>query len=193
MKLKFNPQKWTCNKCGNSYDSKKCISLYCARCNLNFCDVCYLSQKNKQEDDSNKDNNNSSHKQSLKNKNSYGFCCFCSCKMEKKSGYILDNNPSLILCKSCHKKIYVDGYKPKISLHIHKLTLTIRENWICNKCRKLNYDKISFYCSDCDYDLCYDCYYYWIHSGKDEVNESINSSINQIILAGKVINSCSHQ
>ena len=196
LKLKFNPQKWTCYKCFKSYDSKKCISLYCDRCNLNICDICYLSQNNNQIDDSNKENSNSSDEISLRNRSSYGFCCFCNCKMEKTSGYILNNNRSLLLCASCHKIMFVDGYRPKISLHSHKLGLAIRKSWFCNKCRKLNYNRISFYCSFCDFDLCYDCYYDWINIEDDntnEENEDIKPSINEIILAGKVINSCYNQ
>jgi hypothetical protein len=162
IKLKYNPQKWTCIKCNKTYDSKKCISLYCDRCNLNYCDICYLSKKYKERDYSKKENDSGL----------YGFCCFCNCQMEKTAGYIVDNNPSRILCKSCHKKIFIDGYNPKISYHCHKLELILREIWRCDKCKKYNHNRFSFHCSNCNYDLCYDCYYSRINLEENEGNKN---------------------
>jgi hypothetical protein len=81
-------------------------------------------------------------------------CKLCEQNIGGKEGYKCKDCP-LILCLSCLNKIYY-GAKKK-SLHNHDLILQERSNWKCNICKQKK-GNASFYCKECDFDACQDCY-----------------------------------
>ena len=81
-------------------------------------------------------------------------CKLCEQNIGGKEGYKCKDCP-LILCLNCLNKIYY-GTKKK-SLHNHDLILQERSNWKCNICKQKK-GNASFYCKECDFDACQDCY-----------------------------------
>ena len=70
---------------------------------------------------------------------------------------IIFNNYNLINNNNCY------AWQKKSSYHIHSLSLIKRvnnSNWTCENCNKTykKNEKMSFYCSLCDYNLCTQCY-----------------------------------
>lgn len=68
------------------------------------------------------------------------------------------HNCHFILCLSCYEKLKRDTiYQPE--LHNHPLKIISRQNgWLCNNCREhYNTNDTSYYCAQCDYDLCIYC------------------------------------
>ena len=204
LKLKYNNHQWNCIKCGYEYGSDKCISLYCEQCNLNFCDICYLSQQDEQEQEQiNNDNNEENddkafHEHNLIYANLNDICYFCCCWIDNKSGYKCENN-DLILCHNCYEIIYIYGYKVNNSLHRHDLKPSIREKWQCDICKKHFEKKISFLCKKCDFDVCYNCYF---KKGKekedkskesDEEDDEVKKYVTDIVKVYKNINDCANQ
>ena len=43
-------------------------------------------------------------------------------------------------------------------VHPHRLTYTERISWVCDLCHKNFWKKHSYYCKECDYDECIECY-----------------------------------
>ena len=90
-------------------------------------------------------------------------CDFDVCRNCMKS--LSDENKYPLLFKGKR-----ENYNIKIinnnKYHYHPLIYCITSrnserstNWICNRCSKhYNNGEWSFYCSLCDYDLCFDCY-----------------------------------
>ena len=88
---------------------------------------------------------------------------FISNRQTKKNVHIFSfiNEKSLILAES----IYSDNNLVDTKYHDHSLIYcnTSRNEketyWNCNVCKvKYGPQKWSFYCTKCDYDLCYNCF-----------------------------------
>ena len=181
LKLKYNYQQWNCIKCGFIYGSDKCVSLYCEQCNLNFCDICYLSQHDEKEQNNNKANNdNSSHEHNLIIVNLNDNCYFCGCRIGNKSGYKCENG-DLILCDSCYEKIYIDIQQKNNSLHEHDLKPTVRKEWYCDICKKYYEKKLSYFCKICNFDVCYNCYYKKDKEKKEEEKEDKGNKVEDVL------------
>ena len=74
------------------------------------------------------------------------------CKKEKKEGYKC-KDCEFRLCNNCYDYIICN----KKNKHLHKMFLSMRDNWYCNECKKRNQGKIAFFCQDCNKDYCLDC------------------------------------
>ena len=65
------------------------------------------------------------------------------------------------------KKVTINCHKHPLMYCITSRNSKSKTSWICNECRNTFYDnEWSFYCSICDYDICYKCY--------EDKNESEN-------------------
>lgn len=71
-------------------------------------------------------------------------------------GYKCHNCP-IVLCINCSEAIFIS--KNSDNLHEHNLELEFRENWICDLCKTEFINTASFYCNDCQFDVCYECYF----------------------------------
>ena len=94
-------------------------------------------------------------------------CKLCEQNIGGKEGYKCKDCP-LILCFNCLNKIYY-GTKKK-SLHNHDLILQERSNWKCNICKQKK-GNASFYCKECDFDACQDCYIEKTNQGSYSSNQ----------------------
>ena len=56
----------------------------------------------------------------------------------------------------CSDKIFY-GEKRK-GFHPHPLMLRVRQSWKCDVCQRTFADKCSFFCQQCDFDACDQCY-----------------------------------
>ena len=217
LKLKYNKDHWDCMQCYFTYGDDKCVSLYCEQCNLNFCDLCYLSEENnnnnqenkqennhnEQENNKNENNNNSSHEHSLINVKLNEICYFCCNKIDNVLGYKCEKD-DMTLCEDCYVKIFVhDDEEPNNNLHNHELELLIREDWYCDICKDRFINKISYCCLKCNFDVCYYCYY------KKKKNKNVDNEekekedeeeddvykeyIRNVVKAGKAIDECYQQ
>ena len=92
------------------------------------------------------------------------YCSVCSYNMCDKcrdnNNYIKYkpfSNDTVINNPSSHNTILIADHKHKLKCCITKRSPGFT-GWICDKCKK-NFDQIdwSYYCTLCDYDLCYEC------------------------------------
>ena len=84
-----------------------------------------------------------------------GQCKICKQELGGKPGYNC-GNCKILLCLNCAEKIFY-GQK-KSNIHQHLLALKDRNAWKCNLCKKVYKNVASFYCKQCDFDACSDCY-----------------------------------
>ena len=217
LKLKHNKEHWNCMNCDFTYGDDKCVSLYCQQCNLNFCDLCYLSENNNNNNqqknnnneqknnsnnnnkkNNNKNNNNSSHEHSLLNVKLNEICYFCCNKIDNVLGYKCEKD-DLTLCEDCYEKIYILDNEQNNKLHNHELVLTVREDWNCDICKGHFINKISYYCDKCDFDVCYYCYYNKeknvnnVENEIEEVANVYNEYFHSFVKAGKAVDECTQQ
>ena len=82
-------------------------------------------------------------------------CVLCLQFIGDKGGYKCNECP-IFLCINCSDKIFY-GYKNK-TIHQHDLILKDKNNWICNVCKKPKKEKASFYCPQCNFNVCDDCF-----------------------------------
>ena len=61
-----------------------------------------------------------------------------------------------IVCMNCANRAFY-GNKNK-SVHPHELALKSRNSWKCDLCKKMYKGTASFYCKQCDFDVCDKCY-----------------------------------
>ena len=173
---------WTCNLCKTSYENK-IWSFYCTLCDYDICLKCskkYISKDLYINNDGIKiDNHNHRLVYMITNKNwicnicrktfdeniptfyctkcDYNACKKCIGKISDETKYSLNeegNKKNDII-----KTITFDGHKHPLIYCITSRNENRKTRWICNECNKnFDSDEWSFYCSLCDYDLCFNCY-----------------------------------
>ena len=175
LKAKNN---WNCNNCNRHKQENAAFS--CNQCNFDVCDECYIGQNlqgyqyqqntNSQQSPIQQFNQQmqpayvqaqqqeeyeSFHEHPLNYEEKLNANCkICLKNIGGKDGYKCKDCP-IILCIECLNAIYYGGKKK--NLHNHELVLNDRNNWTCNICKKKN-GNASFYCPQCDFDVCYQCY-----------------------------------
>ena len=179
---------WNCQIC-KKYKTEN-ASFQCNQCNFECCDECFMGPQqgiqfqNEPNMQQNYQQMQPGYTQNLQQENYDSFhehplnyeqrlndnCKVCSIKIDGKEGYKCKECP-LILCLECLNNIFY-GTKNK-SLHNHDLILQNRTNWKCNICKKKN-GNASFYCKECDFDACCDCYL-----GKTKQGFQINYQISE--------------
>ena len=82
-------------------------------------------------------------------------CKICLQNIRGQAGYKCGNCP-LVICLNCSNRIFY-GNKKK-SIHQHDLALKNRNSWKCDLCKKIYRGQASFYCKQCDFDVCDKCY-----------------------------------
>lgn len=174
--------RWSCNKCYKDY-SNKIWSFYCTICDYDFCLKCckkfinnkFLVQKIGIKID------NHPHRLVYMKTNKNCFCNLCKKKYKNKIPIYFCTKCDFGVCKKCMKELSDEKKYPlkdegekenydiktiKMECHKHPLIYCITSrheknatSWICDECEYESYDnEWSFYCSLCEYDLCYDCY-----------------------------------
>ena len=191
LKLKFHNHEWTCIECQCLYMKDKCISFYCDQCNQNFCDFCYLSENNEQVQNNNEEEEEEkeSHEHSLKYTILNDICMFCCNNIFNKMGYKCEGC-DLVLCENCYEKIYINDDNENHNLHKHTLALTFRNDWFCNLCKQYYKNKYSYCCKDCNFDVCYKCYYNPDNKNKNNKEELLFEYFNKVEKAGKIMDDC---
>ena len=197
--LKNKINSWNCNICRKP--KAQSASFSCTQCNFDICDECYMGNLpqgyqpqqgvNPQQYPIQQDNQpmkpayaqtqqqtqeqyESFHEHPLNYEEKLNSNCkICLKKQEGNEGYICKDCP-LVLCMNCLNSIYY-GSKKK-SLHKHDLILKNRANWRCDICKKKNGDA-SFYCTECDFDACHDCYL-----GKSQEGSQTNNQYQPITI-----------
>ena len=175
---------WKCDLCKKMY--KGTASFYCNKCDFDACDKCYLEEVQQQPQGYQPQGYQpqgyqgyppqggynqqpyyqqpyyqqpvpeSAHEHPLNyNQNLNENCRVCQQKIEGKDGYKCGDCP-LVLCLNCSNRIFY-GNKKK-SIHPHDLELKSRNSWRCNLCKKIYRGTASFYCKNCDFDACQNCY-----------------------------------
>ena len=185
---------WKCNICKKS--KKDNAAFNCKQCDFDVCDDCFfqipqpeqqgyqmqqegyaqqyqIPQGNQQMQSAyaqsqEQDDNEAFHDHPLHYEERLNDKCkLCEQNIGGKEGYKCKDCP-LILCLSCLNKIYY-GEKKK-SLHNHDLILQDRSNWKCNICKQKK-GNASFYCKECDFDACQDCYIEKTNQGSYSSNQ----------------------
>ena len=82
-------------------------------------------------------------------------CKICQKLLGKAPAFIC-NECELTICNSCTNKISTG--KKNEEIHPHLLGLRYREAWKCDNCGEHFRGCASFYCNNCDYDACPNCY-----------------------------------
>ena len=82
-------------------------------------------------------------------------CKLCLQNIGGNAGYKCKDCP-IVLCLNCSDKIFY-GYKNK-QIHQHELFLNDRNNWNCQICKKHKTENASFYCSQCNFECCDECF-----------------------------------
>ena len=173
--------KWTCDICDKLYDNK-IWSFYCTICDYDLCLKCakrYISDEEfvynagilieKHDHPLVYMMSNMNWTCDLCSNEYYSFiptyCCtscdYNICRICKES--INDDEKYPFLDEGHRKSFEITKTNEKCHEHPLLYCLTSRTNiatnWNCNSCYKnFGMDDWSFYCSCCDYDLCYDCY-----------------------------------
>ena len=84
-----------------------------------------------------------------------GQCKICKQELGGQPGYNC-GSCKILLCLQCADKIFY-GQK-KTTIHPHLLALKDRNSWKCDLCKKTYKSVASFYCKQCDFDVCSSCY-----------------------------------
>ena len=87
----------------------------------------------------------------------YDVCKKCMDKLSDEKKYPLINSGERISYKN--KNITTYRHRHQLIYCITSRSSIGKTNWICNNCMEsYNNNEWSFYCTLCDYDLCYNCY-----------------------------------
>ena len=174
---------WVCELCFKEY-ANKIWSFYCTDCDYDVCLTCarkyipqeYFVQKMGIKIDAH------IHNLVYMVTNANWRCQLCKTAFKSFMPTYYCTNCMFNVCGGCMAKLNDENKYPLLfikgkkesnaitnvvsSCHHHQLMYCITSRcfeglsaWYCNKCLK-DYDngEWSFYCSWCDYDLCYDCY-----------------------------------
>ena len=151
-------ENWKCNICKKL--NKSNASFYCTKCDFDVCDDCFIDLNGQEEQESQQliqqQEPESTHEHPLNYEEKLKETCkLCLKKMDYIPGYKCNECP-MVLCFDCSNKVF---YSPKNkSIHNHDLKLKNRNTWKCNLCKKKFKDYASFYCKQCDFDSCSNCY-----------------------------------
>ena len=174
---------WECNICKKVY-SNKIWSFYCTNCDYDICLKCSKEYINKELLIKNIGINIDDHPHKLiyMKTNRDWICNLCRKEYNNDDPTYYCTKCDYDVCKKCMKKISDEKKYPifdddenkesssikrvKINCHIHPLMYCItsrssisKTSWICNECQNsFDDNEWSFYCSICDYDICYNCY-----------------------------------
>ena len=163
---------WNCQIC-KKYKTEN-ASFHCNQCNFECCDECFLKPQQGyqfQKEENLQQNYQQMHPEQTQNQEQDDYesfhdhplnyeeklndnCKICTKNIGGKEGYKCKDCP-IVLCLECLNRIFY-GTKNK-SLHNHELILKDRANWKCNICKKKN-GNAAFYCTQCDFDACCDCF-----------------------------------
>ena len=85
------------------------------------------------------------------------ICIICNQKKECKKGYKC-NICQLRICDKCVKSLIKNFYSNE--KHKHTLLLKEKDNYQCDICKKYKdfKNKFCFYCEECNYGICLDCF-----------------------------------
>ena len=120
----------------------------------------------------------------ISNSNEHSFtdfvnkeCYICSTKINGEEYH--EYNDIIILCLDCLVKISnLDQEKINI-FHDHTLNLTYKNNnWICYECQKEYENKVSFYCQQCDLNVCVRCIYFCQEEKEQVTPLKVNDNFN---------------
>ena len=127
----------------------------------NKCWICNLCQKNFDESDST----------FYCTKCDYNVCEKCLRKISDEPKYPLDEEGNRK--NDTIETINFEGHKHPLIYCITSRTANKKTNWFCNECYKsFGNNEWSFYCSLCDYDLCYNCYLNNIDKESEQKDDS---------------------
>ena len=172
---------WSCNLCRRSFYNQ-IWSFYCTFCDYDMCTSCAKTAICLEEYINVYGIKTNIHDDPLvyMRTNRNWECQICLKSFDKNYSTYYCSDCDFDVCCECKSKInneqkynvfYTENNRNfdfklvKMKCHSHSLIycLTQRNNeptlWICNNCSK-NYGNRdwSFYCTRCDYDLCFDCY-----------------------------------
>ena len=82
-------------------------------------------------------------------------CKICRQVLNNQPGYRC-GNCDITLCLTCSNRVFY-GNKNK-SAHAHALALKTRDKWRCDVCKKNYIGGASFFCKQCDFDACINCF-----------------------------------
>ena len=172
---------WCCNECKLNF-TNRIWSFYCTYCDFDLCLIC--AKKHVPEDDllngcgikinehehtliyliSNKNWNCNICSTSYNLNNAKFYCSICdfnlcnNCKVkinnENKNLYLNSNSKNYFSDNNCDTK-----YHKHSLIYCNTSRNEYETYWNCNVCRiKYGPQSWSFYCTKCDYDLCYNCF-----------------------------------
>lgn len=174
---------WICDLCYNNYENK-IWSFYCTNCDYDICLSCSKQFISKDEFINKMSIKIDDHIHRLiylvSNRN--WICNLCRESYPNFIATYYCTKCDFDVCRHCMKELSDEVKYPLISkgkkendsikiiknlkYHQHPLVYCItsrcseaKTNWICDKCLKhYNNGEWSFYCSLCDFDLCFECY-----------------------------------
>jgi hypothetical protein len=181
LRSNFKETNWNCDICERNY-SDKIWSFYCTICNFDMCLSCSRKYLPNNEYINNIgitiDNHSHSLVYMITNRN--WTCDLCSKSYESDEPTYYCSLCDYDVCKSCMRQLsdeekfpflfrgFRDDHNKKVIksiYHKHRLIYCMTSrgrkltSWTCNECyNSYEFDDWSFYCSLCDYDLCYNCY-----------------------------------
>ena len=180
---------WICNLCFKPYENK-IWSFYCTNCDYDICLLCskkyipsyeFINNINIKIDDHD-------HYLVYMLTNRNWICNLCMKSYPSFVPTFYCTKCDFDVCKKCMNKLsdekkfplFLAGGRESVSIksindpsHNHPLMYCITSRlsngitkWVCQKCFKTYKNRWSFYCSICNYDLCYNCY----------INSKVNNS-----------------
>lgn len=187
---------WICNLCFKTYQNK-IWSFYCTNCDYDICLFCskkyipsyeFINNYNIKIDDHN-------HSLVYMLTNRDWICNLCMKSYPSFVPTFYCTKCDYDVCKKCMNKLsdekklplFLAGGRENVNIksihddsHEHPLIYCITSRgsnkitkWVCQKCSKIYKNKWSFYCSICNYDLCYNCY---INSKVKNSNQFYNNN-----------------
>ena len=175
--LLYANNDWTCEICKKSFPKNE-SKYYCSLCDFNICKNCNENNYKYQLDSYGHRQINlkkykfPNHKHDLlfcrssrhNNKLNFWNCDICKRAFYNQVWSFYCTFCDYDMCLSCAKtsiclEEYINVFGIKIESHDDPLVyMRTNRDWKCQICNK-NFDKNqpTFYCSDCDYDVCYSC------------------------------------
>ena len=177
--VRFLSGAYKCDKCQESF-GKNVPSYYCTICDYDLCEECAkITEKPKQSEEqdesskkelfwqfkSNKHNDHPLTYLSMKKFTEKINCFACENPINPEDFFYCCSNCQFYLCENCKIK-EKPGNPFQLSLYWHEHPLSIcyplinksLDIFTCNHCSKVIIFMFHFYCTKCDYHLCFDCY-----------------------------------